>query len=150
MGCLFAIGIHFFFSYAGAEINLSLSLLAGLFFSFALFVGFQLNAKSMEKKYHQLEQRIESPIFYKANGNYNLVYTVRNGNIYFCDAGILFAVMDGKTPILDELPIHRIDSFRFETPRLFILTIEGDKYIITTDKVHEIRSALIEKGWILE
>ena len=150
MGCLFAIGIHFFFAYAGADIDLSMSFLAGLFFSTALFIVFQLNAKSMEKKYHQLEQRIESPIFYKANGNYNLVYTVRNGNIYFCDDGILFAVIDGKTPILDELPIHRIDSFQFETPKLFIHTIEGDKYIITTDKVHEIRTALIEKGWILE
>lgn len=150
IGFLFAIGMHFFFTYAGADIGLSLSLLIGLFFSAALFLAFHLNEKNMEKKYRQLEESIESPIFYKANGNYNLGHTVRNGNIYFCDDGILFALLDGKTPILDELPTHRIDSFQFEFPRLFINTVEGDKYIISTEQVNEIHVALIEKGWILD
>ena len=150
IGFLFAISLHIFFSYAGADIDLSLSLLVGLFFSAALFVAFYLNEKNMEKKYRQLEEYIDSPIFYKANGNFNLGYTVRNGNIYFCDSGILFALLDGKTPILDELPAHRIDDFHFEPPKLFIHTVEGDQYIITTDKVREIHAALIGKGWILD
>jgi len=150
IGFLFAISMHFFFTCAGADVDFSLSLLAGLFFSAALFCVFHLNEKNMEKKYRQLEEYIESPIFYKANGNFNLGYTVRNGNIYFCDSGILFALLDGKTPILDELPAHRIDDFHFEPPKLFIHTVEGDQYIITTDKVREIHAAFIEKGWILD
>ena len=72
IGFLFAISLHFFFFYAGADIDLSLSLLVGLFCSAALFVAFYLNEKNMEKKYRQLEEYIDSPIFYKANGNYNL------------------------------------------------------------------------------
>lgn len=150
IGFLFAISLRIFFYYAGADIDISLSLLVGLFFSTALSVAFYLNEKNTEKKYRQLEEFIESPIFYKANGNFNLGYTVRNGNIYFCDSGILFALLEGKTPILDELPAHRIDDFHFESPKLFIRTVEGDQYIITTNKVSEIHAVLIEKGWILD
>lgn len=131
----------------GAE-SLLLAILSGLGFGIMLLIGLLVTDKRMEKRYRELEKDIVSPVFYKTNGNFNLGHTVRNGNIYFCDDGILFALLDTKPPILEELPVYRIKSYQFDGLRLFIHTVDGEKYVITTQNVDEVRTALKNKQWI--
>lgn len=127
---------------------LLLSLLAGILFGIGLFLSLVVNGRRMEKRYRALEGNIVSPVFYQTNGNFNLGSKIRNGNIYFCENGILFALLDERPPILEELPVNRIESFAFDGVKLLIRTVEGERYIITTPDVPGVQAALQGKHWI--
>lgn len=132
-----------------SPIPLEYSFLVGAMFALTLFPVLIWSEKRREQRYHTLEEGISSPIFCKANGNFNLGIGVRNGSIYFCKDGVLIALLDEKPTVLEALPTDQIESFQFEAVRMVIHTVDDRCYLFTSRSVPSIRQALITQGWIL-
>ena len=90
------------------EEALGLSLMTGVLFALFLFPALIYDEK--KTKYLKLEKEIISAVFYKANGNFNLGKSVRNGNIYFCENGIIFASFDQKPFAVEEVLLPFIEN----------------------------------------
>lgn len=127
-----------------------LSVACGLLFALLLFpflVGYE---RIINQKYAKIEKEIASPVFYKTNGNFNLGNgKVKNGNIYFCEAGIVCVCLEDKPYTLDEILLQNIDHYTYTFTQLNIFTNDDRVLIITAPKVDEIIDNLIRKGWIL-
>ena len=54
-------------------------------------------SNTLQLQMEVFEKEITSPVFYKTNGNFNLGNgKVKNGNIYFCEAGIVCVSLEEK------------------------------------------------------
>lgn len=126
-----------------------LSIVCGLLFAILLFPVLVVYEKIIEKRYAKIEKNITSPIFYKTNGNFNLGNgKVKNGNLYFCEAGIICVCLDEKPYTLDEILLQNIDHYTYTFTQLNIFTNDDRLFVITAPKVDEIIDILIRKGWI--
>ena len=126
-----------------------LAVLGGLLFALLLFPVLVVSGKIVDKRYAKFEKEITSPIFYKTNGNFNLGNgKVKNGNIYFCEAGIVCVCLEEKPYTLDEIRLQNIDHFTYTFSQLNIFTNDGRLFIITVPKADEIIDLLMRKGWI--
>lgn len=126
-----------------------LAVLAGLLFAALLFPTLIIYEKVTSKRYAEMEQKITSPIFYKANGNFNLgMGKIKNGNIYFCEDGIVCVCMEEKPYTLDEILLRDIDRFQFDNIHLKICTKDGRTFVITLPNVKKVMEVLKEKSWI--
>ena len=115
----------------------------------ALFPFLVVYEKIMDKRYAKFEKEISSPIFYKTNGNFNLGNgKVKNGNIYFCESGIVCVCLEEKPYTLDEILLKNIDHYTYALSQLNIYTNDGRLFIITVPKADVIIDLLIRKGWI--
>ena len=104
----------------------------------------------MDKKYAEFEKKITSPVFYKTNGNFNLGNgKVKNGNIYFCEAGIVCLCLDEKPYTLDEILVQDIDYYQFDDIHLNIFNKDGRLFVITLPDAKNVRKVLERKDWIL-
>ncbi len=122
---------------------------AGLLFSLILFPVLVFNGIIMDKRYAKIEKEITSPIFYKTNGNFNLGNgKVKNGNIYFCEAGIVCVCLEEKPYTLDEILLQNIDHYRYTPTQLSIFTNDGRIFVIALPKTDEIIDLLMQKEWI--
>ena len=149
MGSLFGLVGYFVLLLSDIGQPFQLAALSGLLFAILLFPILVAYGNIMEKRYAKLEKEFTSPIFYKTNGNFNLGNgKVKNGNIYFCEAGIVCACLEGKTRTLDEILLHNIDHYTYTFSQLNIFTNDGRLFVITVPKADEIIDLLIRKGWI--
>jgi len=149
-GFLFGLIGYFVLLLLDIEQPFQLSVACGLLFALLLFPFLIVYGKIMEKRYVKFEKEITSPIFYKTNGNFNLGNgKVKNGNIYFCEAGIVCVCLEDKPYSLDEILIQNIDHFSYTFTQLNIFTNDDRLFIITAPKVDEIIDILIRKSWIL-
>lgn len=128
--------------------HLEISAFSGVLFALLLFPCLLLIRKREERKYAEIEKQISSPVFYKTNGNFDLGQKVRNGNIYFCEAGIVLVSLDTSPSIVEKLPISDIERYTFESVRLTIQTKDGRMYCISAADIAGIRNALKNNGWI--
>ena len=127
-----------------------LAVMSGLLSALLLFPFLVVYEKIMEKRYAKFEKEITSPIIYKANGNFNLGNgKVKNGNIYFCEAGIVCVCLEEKPYTLDEILLQNIDHYTYTFSQLNVFTNDGRLFVITVPKADEIIDLLIRKGWIL-
>ena len=101
-----------------------------------------ISERRTNKMYAELEKQITSPIFFKANGNFNLGYGVVNGNIYLCDNGIVFASVDSKPHRMQEIPAEQIWYFEFDPIHVLLHTRDGWVYEITLPNAQEVQKAL--------
>ena len=127
-----------------------LAVMSGLLSALLLFPFLVVYEKIMEKRYAKFEKEITSPIFYKANGNFNLGNgKVKNGNIYFCEAGIVCVCLEEKPYTLDEILLQDIDRYTYTFSQLNVFTNDGRVFVITVPKADEIIDLLMRKGWIM-
>ncbi len=149
LGFPFGLVTYFVLRYMAIDNALAFSIISGLLFYLLLFCYLVIHGRMMDKKYNKLEKEITSPIFYKANGNFNLGYgKVKNGNIYFCDDGIVCVCLDEKPYTLDEVLKTNIKRLYFDNIRLIIETEDDRAFYITTPDVKGVLKALEEKDWI--
>ena len=149
-GFFFGLITYFLLQYLEMDNALLISGFAGLLFYILLFVFLLVYGKFMDKKYAEFEKEITSPIFYKTNGNFNLGNgKVKNGNIYFCEAGIVCVCLEDKPYSLDEILIQNIAHFSYTFTQLNIITNDNRLFVITAPKVDEIIDIITRKGWIL-
>ena len=142
LGVLFAVltlivGLMLWPSYAVVSAVLAF-VLATPMMHFALAIS----ERRTNKMYAELEKQITSPIFFKANGNFNLGYGVVNGNIYLCDNGIVFASVDSKPHRMQEIPAEQIWYFEFDPIHVLLHTRDGWVYAITLPNAQEVQKAL--------
>ena len=127
-----------------------LAALSGLLFALLLFPVLVVYGNIMDKRYAKFEKEITSPIFYKTSGNFNLGNgKIKNGNIYFCEAGIVCVCLEEKPYSLDEILIQNIAHFSYTFTQLNIITNDNRLFVITAPKVDEIIDIITRKGWIL-
>ena len=126
-----------------------LAALSGLLFALLLFPVLVVYGNIMDKRYAKFEKEITSPIFYKSSGNFNLGNgKIKNGNIYFCEAGIVCVCLEEKPYTLDEILLQNIDHYTYTFTQLNIFTNDDRLFVITVPKVDEIIDILMRKGWI--
>ena len=147
-GILFGIGMYLLYVFSLSEVALETAIISGILFTIILFPVLICIEKVVNRKYKKLEKDIVSPIFFKACGNFYLGNKVRNGNIYFCENGILFASLDTKPYAVEELLLSMVEKWQFDDLHMNIFTEEGRVYMITTPQAKEIVNALKEKKWI--
>lgn len=148
-GFFFGLITYFLLQYLEMDNALLISVFAGLLLYILLFVFLLVYGKIMDKKYAEFEKEITSPIFYKTNGNFNLGNgKVKNGNIYFCEAGIVCLCLDEKPYTLDEILLQDIDRYQFDDIHLNIFAKDGRLFVITLPDAKNVMKTLNEKDWI--
>lgn len=122
---------------------------SGLLFALLLFPVLVGYGKFMDKRYAKFEKEITSPIFYKTNGNFNLGNgKVKNGNIYFCEDGIVCVCLEDKPYTLDEVLLRDIERYQFDNIHLNIVAKDGRVFVLTTPDAVKIIEVLRQKEWI--
>ena len=148
-GFFFGLITYFLLQYLEMDDALLIAVFGGVLFYILLFVFLLVYGKVMDKKYAEFEKEITSPIFYKTNGNFNLGNgKVKNGNIYFCEAGIVCLCLDEKPYTLDEILLQDIDRYQFDDIHLNIFAKDGRLFVITLPDAKNVIKTLKEKDWI--
>ncbi len=148
-GLFFALIGYFVLLLLDIDQPFQLAAASGLLFALVLFPVLVVYGNMMDKRYAKFEKEITSPIFYKANGNFNLGHgKVKNGNIYFCEAGIICVCLEEKPYTLDEILLQDIERYQFDNIHLNIIAKDGRIFVITLPDVKKIIEVLREKGWI--
>lgn len=148
-GIFFGVSLHSLYKFMGIEISLFLTAfsMAGISILSCLF--FVLYEKVMDNRYAKIEAEIPYPVFYKTNGNYDLGGgKTKNGNIYFCDAGIICVSMEKKPYTLDEILIQDIHKISYDTIHLHIHTKDGRLFKITLPDASDVVELLQQKNWV--
>lgn len=149
MGFLFGLLGYFALLLLGIDQSFQLAVISGLLFALLLFPVLIVYGNIMDKRYTEFEKEITSPVFYKTNGNFNLGNSkVKNGNIYFCEAGIVCVCLEDKPYTLDEILLQNIDHYTYTFSQLNVFTNDGRLFVITVPKADEIIDLLMRKGWI--
>lgn len=149
MGLFFGIAGYWVLVYLGFSEALIYSILAGILFALLLFIFLLLEEKYMNKKYTEVEKFISSPVLLKANGNFDLGNTVKNGNIYFCEESIVFISLDSKPYAVEEVHVSNIEKFEYDSvTKINIYTKDYRLFKIMTGDVPKIIDALMSRGWI--
>lgn len=126
-----------------------LAVFSGLLVALLLFPVLVVYGRIMEKRYAEFEKGITSPIFYKANGNFKLDNgKVRNGNIYFCQSGMICVCLEEKPYTVDEILLQDIEGLQFHDFHLNITAKDGRRFVITLPDAPKIIDVLREKDWI--
>ena len=149
-GFLFGLIGYFVLLLLDMDQPFQLAALSGLLVALLLFPFLVVYGNIMDKRYAKFEKEITSPIFYKTNGNFNLGNgKIKNGNIYFCEAGIVCVCLEEKPNTLDEILLQDIDRYTYTFSQLNVFTNDGRLFVITVPKADEIIDLLIRKGWIM-
>lgn len=130
------------------EIALLMAVFSAAFVMLLMHIVLTVSEEHANKKYAAAEKQIKSPILYKVNGNFNLGYKIKNGNIYFCEAGIVFISLDEKPYAYDEVLKTDIDGFEFDNIHLNIYTKDGRVYSLTIPNVDGILRELRNGSWL--
>ena len=150
MGFLFGLLGYFALLLLDIDQSFQLAVISGLLFALLLFPVLIVYGNIMDKRYTEFEKEITSPVFYKTNGNFNLGNgKVKNGNIYFCEAGIVCVCLEEKPYTLDEILLQNIDHYTYTFSQLNVFTNDGRLFVITVPKADETIDLLIRKGWIM-
>ena len=145
-GFFFGLITYFSLQYLEMDNTLLISVFSGLLFYILLFLFLLVYGKIMNKRYEEFEKEITSPVFYKTNGNFNLGYgKVKNGNIYFCEAGIVCLCLDEKPYTLDEILLQDVDHYQFDDIHLNIFTKDERVFVITLSDAKNVIKTLREK-----
>ena len=148
-GFLFGLIGYFVLFLLDIDHAFQLAVLCGLLFALLLVPILVVYGNIMDKRYAKFEKEITSPIFYKATGNFNLGNgKVKNGTIYFCEAGIVCVCLEEKPYTLDEILLQNIDHYTYTFSELNVFTNDGRLFVITVPRADEIIDLLMRKGWI--
>lgn len=146
---LFGLITFFVLNLLNIDNVLVLSVIAGLITYLLLFPYLILHEKMMNKKYAEIEKKITSPIFYKTNTNFDLGRgEIKNGNLYFCEDGIVCVCVETKPYVFQQIPLHNIERYQFDDIHLNIFVSDGRVLVATACNVREIIEVLREKQWI--
>ena len=150
IGFFFGLVGYFVFRMLGDGQPFQLAALSGLLFALLLFSVLIVYGNIMDKRYAKFEKDIIPLIFYKANGNfYSGGGDIKNGNIYFCEHGIVCVCLEDKPFTKDEILLRNIDHFRYTPTQLSVFTDDERFFVISLPEIDKIIDMLIKKGWIL-
>lgn len=121
----------------------------GVLFYILLFLFLLVYEKILDKRYAEYEKEITSPILYKTNGNFTLGNgRLKNGNIYFCEAGIVCLCLEDKPYTLDEILLQDIERYHYDDTNFIIHTKDGRVFAVSLPDTQKILQVMKENGWI--
>lgn len=147
-GIPFGGALYLIYQVMGVNIGFPLMIFAMVFSAALCFLFMILYQKILNRRYANLEAQIPYPIFYRTNGNFDLGSGIKNGNLYFCDAGIVCVSMEKKPYTLDEILVQDISMIRFDAIHLHIHTRDGRFFKITTADAPIVIELLKERNWV--
>ncbi len=147
-GLLFGIFGYIVLLFIYPEDALMFSAFGGIFMFIVLYFYLLMHIRHMEKRYTEFEKNITIPIYLKTNGNFNLGKKVKNGNIYFCEGGIIFVSLDEKPYAVEKLDLKDILKYEIDTIHLNIYTKDNRMFVIATPDAPKVLDTLKEKGWV--
>lgn len=148
-GIPFGGAMYIVYSLMGINIGFPLVLFAAACASILFFLFFAIYKNILNKRYAKIETEIPFPIFYKTNGNFDLGSgRIKNGNLYFCDAGIVCVCMEEKPYTMDEILVQDISKIAFDSIHLHIRTKDNRLFKITTADASKVIELLKEKDWV--
>lgn len=147
-GSLFGIITYIILAIIEPEIAFILSALSGLLFCLLLLWALVILSRINDKRYLEFEKNINSEIFYKTNGNFTTANGVINGNVYFCERGIVFVSLDKKPYAVDEVLVEDIQRYEIDNVHFNIYTQDWKKYFIMIPDADNVLQVLKEKHWI--
>lgn len=131
------------------EYALQISLLAGCFAFILMSIFLAIHSVLDKRKYAKFESKIKTPVFCKANGIFRFDKKVRNGNVYFCEEGvIIISLLDEKPYIREVLLLSDVEKLSVEGFFLLILMKDGTSYSATISTAAELETSLAEHGWM--
>ena len=149
MGSIFGFCGYLIFRLIGQRDAGPMAIFCGLIFTILLFIFLIIYQKKLDKRYERIEKAIVSPVFHKCNGNFNLSNgRVKNGNIYFCEDGIIFVGLEEKPYAYEGIRLQDIKRFEGDIIHLNIYAKDGRTFLITLSNANEVVDILIKKGWI--
>ena len=147
----FAIGVRILLQYLGMADAFLLSALAGVLFYILLLLFLLVHGRITDRRYAAFEKEIKSPVFHKTNGNFVLANgKIKNGNVYFCDGGIVCICLDEKPFAVCEILREDIEGYRFDGIRIEILTKDAGVFTVMLPDAEEVILILQDKGWITD
>ncbi len=150
LGFFFGLITYLLLSYLELDGAFKIGVICGIGFYLALLIFLYVYEEKMNKKYAEFEKDITSPIFYNTNGNFNLGNgKIKNGNIYFCENGIVCVCLEEKPYTLDEILLQDIDRYQYDNVHLNIYTKDGRVFVVTVPDVAKIIEILQEKKWVI-
>lgn len=145
-GFLFGLIGYFVLILLEIEKALMIAVFGGSIFALWLFAVLIIYGHIIDKRYEKIEKDITSPVFYKTNGNFNLGNgKLKNGNIYFCEAGIVCICLEEKPYTLDQILWQDIEQFQYDNIHFNIITKDARAFILTTPDAAKIISVLRQK-----
>lgn len=146
---LFGLMGYFVLLLLGIDQPLLLALMAGLLFALLLFPTFLIIESITDRRYAKFEKNILSPVFHKTGTLIALdKKTVRNGRVYFCEAGIVLISMDEKPYLMEEILLANLQRYDFDNIHLNIRTNDGRVFVLTFPNVKEVMAVLDAHGWL--
>lgn len=149
LGALFGAGFFFLLRKISFLFPPVLLLFSVTGFAVLLFIFLTVHRRYMAKRYAEIEAAIHSSIFHRSSGNFDLGGgKIRNGNVYFCGAGIVCVSLDGKEPSLDEILVQDIFRIEYDSIHLYIHTRDSRQFRITLPDATRIIDILKERDWV--
>ena len=146
-GLMFAIPTFLILIFIMPEFAFQLSFAAGLLFMLLLLPYLVIHEWVMNKKFAKFEATITSPVLYKTNGNIRLGKKVKNGNVYFCGNGVVFASLEEKPHVIHHLLFEDIKMWEFVFIHVNIHMKCGKIYQYQIPDVPQAQETLEKKGW---
>ena len=146
-GVMFAIPTFLILIFIMPEYALRLAVVAGLAFMLLLFPFLVISEHIMSKKYAKFETTLTAPVLYQTNGNIRLGKKVKNGNLYFCENGVVFASLEEKPHVIHRLLFKDIEKCEFVFIHVNIHMNNGKIYQYQIPDVPQAQETLEEKGW---
>lgn len=149
IGVMFAIPTLIILLFVLPEYALQISFLAGCFAFILMSIFLAIHVALDKRKYAEFESKIRIPVFCRAKANFTFGKKVRNGNVYFCEEGvIIIALLDEKPYIRETLLLSDVEKISVDGYSLLILMKDGKEYSATVPTAAELETSLAEKGWI--
>ena len=149
LGGFFGLAVWWVMDIMVLENAVGFAFLSGILFSLLLSIFLHCYEKMLNRKYAAFEGKITSPIFHKANGNFQLADgTVKNGNIYFCEDGIVCVSLEESPYSLDEIPASGIAWMRYDAIHLHIAAKDGRLFLLTMPEADTIVQLLKDRNWV--
>lgn len=146
-GVMFAIPTFLIIIFIMPEVALPLSLAAGLFSALMMFLFLVIYERIMNRKFAKFEATLTSPVLYQTNGNIRLGKKVKNGNLYFCENGVVFASLEEKPHVIHRLLFEDIKMWGFVFIHVNIHMNDGKIYQYQIPDVPQAQETLEQKGW---
>ena len=147
-GFLFGLMGHFVLRLTKEPQAFVLAALGGALFAILLFVYLVVHGYVIDKRYAKFEKGMTESVICKANGNIRFQNgSMKNGNLYFCETGVIFVCAESKPYLREEISLVNIAGITYALTQLNSATTDHRVFAITVPNADKIAALLAGKGW---
>ena len=149
LGLLFAFFGYFVLLLFEIENPLYMSFLCGVLAFAMLMMVFIASEENSNRRFRKIEQEINLPILFKADGNFNLGHSIISGRVYFYEEMLVLASVEKKSPMVEGIPKGMISRYEIENITAFhIYTTDFRKFVLATADAEKIADFIENNNWL--